>query len=93
MLQIYFDRIENTAPGATQRAHQAALRWISQAAKQAAKAALQTAAPAHPAPEEAGITPRQHTAFAPQRPWLHGMLAAVFLPYLAGTRTLKGHCP
>ena len=93
MLQIYFDRIENTAPGATQRARKAALRWISQAAMQSAKAALQTAIRAHPAPEEAGLTPRQHTAFAPQRPRLHGMHAAVLLLHLAGARTLKGHRP
>ena len=93
MLQIYFDRIENTAPGATQRARKAALRRMSEAAKQAAKAAPQAAARAHPAPEEAGLTPRQHTAFALQGPRLHGMLAAVFLLHLAGTRTLKGHRP
>jgi hypothetical protein len=64
MLQIYFDRIEITAPGAMQRARNAALRHISQAAMQAAKTALPTAGRAHPAPEEAGLTPRQHTAFA-----------------------------
>jgi len=93
MLQIYFDRIENAAPGAMQRVRKGALRRMSEAAKQVAKAALQTAARAHPAPEEAGLTPRQHTAFAPRGARLHGMLAAVFLLHLAGTRTLKGHRP
>jgi hypothetical protein len=93
MLQIYFDRIENAAPGATQRARKAALRRMSEAAKQAAKVAPQAAARAHPAPEEAGLTPRQHTAFALQGPPLHGMLAQFSFRMFAAARPLKGHRP
>jgi len=65
MLQIHFDRIENTAPGATLRAREIALRRMSEVAKPAANALLQATARAHPAPEEARLTPRQHTAFTP----------------------------
>lgn len=70
------------APAATQRACKVALRCMSEAAKQLSNAVHQATARAHPAPEEAGLTPRQHTAFAPPRPRLHGLLAAVFLPHV-----------
>ncbi|MDI1237529.1 MAG: hypothetical protein PSV26_08615 [Polaromonas sp.] len=93
MLQIYFDRIQNVAPRAALRVLSLMPRRLPWVKKQAEKAALRGVERAHPAPEEAGLTPRQHTAFAPQGPRLHGMLAAVFLCMFTAARSLKGQRP